>query len=43
MHQKKLNVDDFGRYKGGLPRPKSGFRRGGALGEPGEFHDRMVT
>ena len=29
-----MNIDQFGRYKGGLPN-KKGKHRGGAMGEPG--------
>lgn len=34
---KKYNFNEFGRYRGGVPRP-FGIGRGDALGQPGEFH-----
>jgi hypothetical protein len=33
--RKRLNLDDFGRYRGGLPKYKGWTKRGGALGSPG--------
>ncbi len=34
-----FNVDEFGRYKGGLPQKGKGHIRGNAFGEPGVYHD----
>lgn len=42
MERKRFNVDVYGRYRGGLPRPNNGSVRGDALGNPGEFHDPTV-
>ena len=42
--RKKLNIDEFGRYKGGLPRKStvnSGQNRGGAANRPGLFATRL--
>ena len=36
-----MNIDIFGRYKGGLPNKKNGLVRGSALMAPGFYHDNM--
>ena len=36
--RKMYNVNDLGYYRGGVPNPNSGTRRGDALARPGEFH-----
>lgn len=44
--RKKFNVNNLGRYNGGVPiKGKGPFRKGihgEALGAPGMFHDEMV-
>jgi hypothetical protein len=37
--RQKFNVDDFGAYKGGVPRKNNGGKRGNAWGVPGDFHN----
>ena len=37
--RKRFNVDDFGRYKGGLPRKELGNCRGNSFGQPGSLHN----
>ena len=41
--RKRLNIDSFGRYKGGLPKYKGWTKRGGAEGAPGEFHNKFLS
>lgn len=41
--RKQLNIDEFGRYRGGLPKYKGWTNRGGAEGAPGEFHNPMLS
>jgi len=37
--RKKFNIDEFGRFKGGVPQKGKGAIRGSALGSPGSMHD----
>lgn len=39
--RKKFNVDEFGRYRGGIPQKSKGYMRGNAMGEPGSYHDAL--
>lgn len=39
--RKKFNVDEFGRYKGGLPKKGLGYFRGNSMGLPGQLHDPL--
>jgi hypothetical protein len=38
----KFNVDEFGRYKGGVPKKDRGTYRGNSLGAPGSYHDPLM-
>jgi hypothetical protein len=40
-NRKAHNIDQFGRYRGGLPRPKAGLARGTAMGTPGQYQDKL--
>ncbi len=40
--RKSFNVDDYGFYKGGVPRLHKGSIRGEAIGLPGEFHQELL-
>jgi hypothetical protein len=37
--RKRFNVDNFGRYKGGLPQPNKGNVRGTSMGQVGVLHN----
>lgn len=40
--RKRFNVDEFGRYRGGLPQPERGVCRGKGLLGPGYYHEPLV-
>jgi hypothetical protein len=37
----KFSVDEFGRYKGGIPQKAKGTFRRNAFGAPGSYHDPL--
>jgi len=40
--RKKFNVNDFGRYRGGVPQKNKGDIRGNAMGGPGAYHEPLM-
>ena len=40
--KRKYNIDEFGRFRGGVPNKKKGTIRGTALETPGKFFSHVV-